>query len=74
MGPGGMRELWNFTRGSQYATAEPDEVAIEGTNIDEQALLVYSHFPCSFPFVFVDSSCRLYGRPARAAIQSLLVI
>lgn len=37
MGPGGMRELWGFTRGSQDATAGRDEVAIEGADMDEQA-------------------------------------
>ena len=29
--------------------------------------------PCSFRSPFVDSTCSLYGRPVRAAIQLLLV-
>ena len=29
--------------------------------------------PCSFHSPFVDSTCSLYGRPVRAAIQLLLV-
>ena len=38
----------------------------------ESGSVGYSHLPSSFPFVYVDSSFALYGRPVRAAIHLLV--
>ena len=39
----------------------------------EEVIVGLFALPCSFRSPFVDSTCSLYGRPVRAAIQLLLV-
>ena len=59
----------------KYHLKEPICQPVIKSEIDQRIVLVvvgYSHLPCSFPYVYVDSSLILCGRPVRAAIHLLV--
>ena len=45
----------------------------EGWGLEGRIIVGLFALPCSFRSPFVDSTCSLYGRPVRVAIQLLLV-
>lgn len=66
-GQSGFDDIGNYSRGGRWVFRSEEsmwEVGVQGVG--------YSHMPCSFPHVFVDSPLVLCGHLVRVAIHSLV--